>query len=43
MGLLLTSFGPESKESIGLGVDGYMSSSGVFEYASHVEPDLIES
>jgi len=43
MGLLLTSFGGESKETIGLGVDGYMSTHGVFEYASHVEHDLFES
>jgi len=42
MGLLLTSFGGESKETIGLGVDGYMSTHGVFEYASHVEHDLFE-
>ncbi|PLW47696.1 hypothetical protein PCANC_04828 [Puccinia coronata f. sp. avenae] len=43
MGLLLTSFGPESKDTIGLGVDGFMSTDGVFEYASHIEPDLFES
>ncbi|WAQ92895.1 hypothetical protein PtA15_17A377 [Puccinia triticina] len=43
MGLLLSSFGPESNATIGLGVDGYMSTAGVFEYASHVEHDLIES
>ncbi|POW00909.1 hypothetical protein PSTT_12849 [Puccinia striiformis] len=43
MGLLLTSYGPESQDTIGLGVDGYMSTNGIFEYASHVEPDLFES
>ncbi|MBW0495776.1 hypothetical protein O181_035491 [Austropuccinia psidii MF-1] len=41
-GLLLTSFGPESTETLCLGVDGYMSTTGVLEYASNGEQESIE-
>lgn len=42
MGLLLTSFGVESKDTIGLGVDGYMSTDGIFKYASNDEQEPVE-